>query len=456
MVQMQKRYLGLDSHFTYGNLFRFVLSPILMMVFTSIYGVVDGFFISNFSEATPEACKTAFSAINVIMPITMILGAVGFMIGTGGTAIVSKTLGEGDKERANNYFSFLIYATVVIGIIISVVAIIFLESIARLLGIDDQMMPFALTYGRIVIAFTPTYMLQSMFQSFFITAERPKLGFKATLIAGCTNMVLDALFVWLFKWSVAGAAIATGISQLVGAIIPIVYFTSKRNDSLLRLGKGNFNGKVLLDTCTNGASELVSNISGSIVSIVFNKQLINIAGQDGPAAYGVMMYVNFIYVAIFIGYAIGTAPIIGFNYGAKNKDELKNIFTKSLKIMAVFGVIMTILAFLLAKPISKIFVGYDENLYNMTVNAFRLFCFSFVFTGFGIFGSSMFTALGNGAVSAIISFLRTLVFQIACVLVLPIFWGINGVWLSMLFAEILSSLVTIIFWITKRKKYGYV
>lgn len=453
---MQKQYVGLDSHFTYKNLFRFVLSTILMMVFTSIYGVVDGFFVSNFSEPTAEACKTAFSAINVIMPITMILGALGFMIGTGGTAIVSKTLGEGDKKKANEYFSFLVYAAAVLGVIVAVVAIIFLEDIARLLDITDAMMPYALTYGRIVIAFTPTYMLQSMFQSFFITAERPKLGFTATLIAGCTNMLLDALFVWIFRWGVAGAAIATGISQTVGTIIPIMYFTSKRNDSLLRLGKGKFDFKVLLDTCTNGSSELVSNISSSVVSIVFNKQLMKLAGENGPAAYGVMMYVNFIYVAIFIGYAIGTAPVIGFNYGAKNKNELKNIFTKSLKIMGIFGVIMSLLAFCLAKPISWVFVGRDEELFNMTVAAFKLFSFSFVFTGFGIFGSSMFTALGNGAVSAIISFLRTLVFQIACVLILPEFLGINGVWLSMLFAEILSTIVTVIFWITKRKKYGYI
>lgn len=453
---MQKRYIGLDSHFTYGNLFRFVLSPILMMVFTSIYGVVDGFFISNFSETTPEACTTAFSAVNVIMPVTMILGAFGFMIGTGGTAIVSKTLGEGNREKANDYFSFLIYATIVIGIVLSVLTIIFLEPIAKLLGVDENMMSYALTYGRIVIAFTPLFMLQSMFQSFFITAERPKLGFTSTLAAGCTNMVLDAVFVMIFRWGVAGAAVATGISQLVGAVIPIVYFTSKRNDSLLRLGKGTFNGKVLLDTCTNGSSELVSNISGSIVSIVFNKQLMNLVGENGPAAYGVMMYVNFIYLAIFIGYAIGTAPVIGYNYGAKNTLELKNIFKKSLKIMAVFGVTMTVLAFVLAEPVSKIFVGQNPELYQMTVNAFRLFCFSFVFTGFGIFGSSMFTALGNGAISAIISFLRTLVFQIACVLILPKFFGINGVWLSMLFAEILSTLVTVAFFIVKRKKYNYI
>lgn len=446
---MQKTHIGLDSHFTYKKLFGFVLSPILMMVFTSIYGVVDGLFVSN------VVGKTAFAAINVIMPLTMILGAFGFMIGTGGTAIVSKTLGEGDKKRANNYFSFLVYATAVMGVILSVTTIIILPYVAPLFGVDEEMAPYALSYGRIVIGFTPLFMIQSLFHSFFITAEKPKLGFIVTVISGCTNMVLDALFVWAFKWGVEGAAVATGISQLVGATIPVFYFTSKRNDSLLKLGKGDFNGKVFLKTCTNGSSELVSNISGSLVSIVFNRQLLHIAGQNGVSAYGVMMYVNFIYVAIFIGYAIGTAPVIGFNYGAKNNDELKNVFKKSLVIMGAFGVVMSLFAFLLSEPISRVFVGYDEELCDMTAKAFKLFCFSFVFTGFGIFGSSMFTALGNGLVSAIISFLRTLVFQISCVMILPEFLGINGVWLSMLFAEILATLVTVIFWIAKRKKYNY-
>lgn len=446
---MQREYIGLDSHFTYKKLFKFVASPIMMMVFTSIYGVIDGLFVSNF------AGKTAFAAINAIMPLTMILGGIGFMIGTGGTAIVSQTLGAGEKEKANNYFSFLVYATIVIGVTVSAITIIILPHITHLFSIDEQMLPYALKYARIVISFTPTFMLQSLFHSFFITAEKPMHGFVVTVIAGLTNIALDALFVVGFKMGVGGAALATGLSQAVGAGLPIIYFTSKKNDSLLRLSKGTFDFKVLLKTITNGSSELVNNISSSVVSIVFNSQLFALAGQNGISAYGVMMYVNFIYIAIFIGYAIGTAPIIGFNYGAQNDLELKNIFKKSLVLMGILGVIMSLLAFVLSTPISKIFVGYDEELCNMTAQAFKLFCFSFIFTGFGIFGSSMFTALGNGLISAVISFLRTLVFQIACVMILPKFWGINGVWLSMLIAEILSSMITVTFWIIKRKKYKY-
>ncbi len=440
--------IRLSDHFSYKKLMRFVFPTILMMIFTSIYGVVDGFFISNYVG------KTAFAAVNFIMPVLMILGAIGFMIGTGGTAIVSQTLGEGDNEKANRYFSFLVYVTTITGFVLAILGEILIPYVAKWLGATEDMFDICVLYSRIIIVAIPAYMLQNLFQAFFTTAEKPNLGFVVTLIAGCTNIVLDAVAVGALKWGVAGAAIATAVSQLVGAIIPIVYF-SKKNGSLLKLGKCSFYGKVLLKTCTNGSSEFVSNISGSLVSMVFNAQLLRLAGEDGVSAYGVMMYVCFIYVAIFIGYSIGTAPIIGFNYGAENHSELKNIFKKSLILMGIFGVLMTLLAAALAPTVSKIFVGYDEALCEMTTNAFYLFSLSFVFTGFGIFGSSLFTALGSGSISAAISFLRTLVFQIGSVLILPIFFDVNGVWLSMLSAEILSTLVTVVFFFTKRKKYHF-
>lgn len=440
--------IKLSDHFSYKNLLRFVFPTILMMIFTSIYGVVDGLFISNFVG------KTAFAAVNFIMPFLMILGAVGFMIGTGGTAIVSKTLGEGENEKANCYFSFLVYVTAVLGVVIAVLGELLIPYVTRWLGASEDMFDICVLYGRIIMTAVPFYMLQNLFQAFFTTAEKPKLGFAVTFVAGCTNMVLDALMVAVFKWGVAGAAIATALSQTVGAVIPLIYF-AKKNSSLLRFTKCPFYGKVLLKTCTNGSSEFVSNISGSVVGMVFNSQLMRLAGENGVSAYGVMMYVCFIYVAIFIGYAIGTAPIIGFNYGAQNHKELKNIFKKSMILMAIFGVLMTLLAIVLAPWISRLFVGYDEELCEMTTKAFYLFSLSFVFTGFGIFGSSLFTALGNGAISAILSFLRTLVFQIGSVLILPIFFDIDGVWLSMLSAEILATILTVILCYTKRKKYHY-
>lgn len=448
--------IKLSDHFSYKRLLKFTMPPIFMMVFTSIYGVVDGLFVSNFAGKTP------FAAINLIMPVLMILGSLGFMIGTGGTAIVSQLLGEGKKEDADRFFSLMIYVTLGGGIVFAALGEATISFIARAMidgknleaDVAEIMFDNAVLYGRIILLTIPCYMLQNVFQAFFTTAEKPMLGFVITLAAGCTNILFDGIFVGVAKTGVAGAAIATCMSQVVGAVIPFFYFLRK-NNSLLRLCKPKFSGRVLLKTCTNGSSEFVSNISGSLVSMVYNHQLLKLAGENGISAYGVMMYVNFIYVAIFIGYSIGAAPVIGYNYGAKNKSELKNICKKSLTLMGLFGIAMTLFAVVLAAPIAKIFVGYDAELYEMTKNAFYIYSLSFLFTGFSIFSSSMFTALGDGLVSAVISFMRTLVFQIVCAVVLPIFWGLTGVWLSMLFAEILATGVAVVLLVTMRKKYGY-
>lgn len=440
--------IRLSDNFSYKKLLCFVAPPILMMVFTSIYGVIDGLFISNF------AGKTAFAGVNLIMPFLMVLGSLGFMIGTGGTAVVSKLLGEGKNEKANVFFSLFVLVTFTGGLVFAVLGEIIIEDIAVLLGATEAMLPYSVLYGRIIMCTVPFFMLQNVFQAFFSAAEKPLLGFIITLSAGCTNILLDGIFVGVFDAGVTGAAAATCISQLIGGIAPLIYFSSA-NSSLLRLKKPEFNGRVLAKCCANGASEFVSNVSTSIVSIVFNYQLMRIAGENGVSAYGVLMYVNFIYFAIFIGYSIGTAPIIGFNYGAGNVKELKNIFKKSLLLMGIFGIIMSALAVILANPIAKIYVGYDAELFEMTVNAFYIFSLSFIFSGFAIFVSSMFTALGSGLISAAVSFLRTLVFQISAVFILPVFFGLSGVWASMLAAEILATAVAAVFCAAKRKKYLY-
>ena len=439
--------IRLSDNFSYKKLLCFVAPPILMMVFTSIYGVIDGLFISNF------AGKTAFAGVNLIMPFLMVLGSLGFMIGTGGTAVVSKLLGEGKNEKANGFFSLFVLVTFTGGLVFAVLGEIIIEDIAVLLGATEAMLPYSVLYGRIIMCTVPFFMLQNVFQAFFSAAEKPLLGFIITLSAGCTNILLDGIFVGVFDAGVTAAA-ATCISQLIGGIAPLIYFSSA-NSSLLRLKKPEFNGRVLAKCCANGASEFVSNVSTSIVSIVFNYQLMRIAGENGVSAYGVLMYVNFIYFAIFIGYSIGTAPIIGFNYGAGNVKELKNIFKKSLLLMGIFGIIMSALAVILANPIAKIYVGYDAELFEMTVNAFHIFSLSFIFSGFAIFVSSMFTALGSGLISAAVSFLRTLVFQISAVFILPVFFGLSGVWASMLAAEILATAVAAVFCAAKRKKYLY-
>lgn len=441
-------HIQLSDHFNYIKLLRFVASPILMMVFTSVYGVVDGFFISNYTGKTP------FAAVNLIYPFLMILGSVGFMLGTGGAAVVSKLLGEGDRENADKYFSLFVYATIVSGVIFAAVGEAIVPFVAKWFKATDDMLPHCVLYGRIILATMPCFMLQNVFQAFFSTAEKPTLGFIITVFAGCANIALDGILVGALDMGVSGAAIATGISQIIGAILPLAYFFS-RNSGLLRLGRARWNFRVLVKACSNGLSEFVSNVSASVVSIVFNFQLMRLVGENGVSAYGVMMYVNFIYVAIFIGYAIGTAPIIGYNYGAQNHDELKNIFKKSMVLMGIIGIIMTGLALGLAYPISKMYVGYDAELLDMTTNAFYIFAFSFVFSGYSIFSSSMFTAFGNGVISAVISFLRTLVFQLATVMVLPIFFGVTGVWVSMLVAEVLATAVAVALCIAKRNRYSY-
>lgn len=440
--------IKLSDHFNLKRLIRFVLPSITMMIFISIYSVVDGFFVSNYAGKLP------FAALNLICPIPMMLGAVGFMIGTGGSAIVAKTLGERKEKLANEYFSMLVFVTIFAGIILTVLGQIFIQPIASALGAEGEMLKYCVLYARIILCALPAFMLQNVFQSFLITAEKPYLGLIVTTLAGVTNIALDFLFVGVFKFGLAGAASATALSQAVGGIVPFIYFLRK-NSSLLRLTKAKLYIKVIIKTCTNGASELMTNISMSVVNIVYNIQLMKLIGEDGVSAYGVIMYVNFIFIAVFIGYSIGSAPIIGYNYGAQNHYELKNIFKKSLTVISSFGIVMTVLSQLLASPLTNIFVGYDSQLSSMTSYGLRLNAISFLFCGINIFGSSMFTALGNGVVSAAISFLRTLVFQIICVLILPIFFDITGIWIAVAAAEFLSIVITVWFIIKNRKKYHY-
>lgn len=440
--------IQLSDHFGYKKLIRFTLPSIFMMIFTSIYGVVDGFFVSNFVG------KTSFAAVNLIIPFLMCLSTVGFMLGTGGSALVSKTYGEGDKEKAQKLFSLFVYATLVIGTVIAVVAFIFLRPIAVLLGAEGELLELCVQYGRISLISMPFFMLQLEFQSFFVAAEKPQLGFFITVGAGITNMVLDAVLIAVLDLGISGAAMATATSEIIGGIFPLIYF-SRKNSSILRLTKTGFDGKALLKACTNGSSELMSNLSMSLVNMLYNLQLIKYAGEDGIAAYGVLMYLNFVFLAMFIGYSIGTAPIISYHYGAQNHSELKSIVKKSYAIIGILSVSMLIMGEILSRPLATIFTSYDKTLYDLTVNGFTIFAFSFLFAGVAIFGSSFFTALNNGLVSAIISFLRTLIFQILAILLLPIILGINGIWLSIVVAELMAFIVTAIFTIALKNRYHY-
>ncbi len=446
--------IHLWEHFSYKKLMKAVLPTILMMVCTSLYNIVDGVFVSNFT--TTEA----FAGLNLIVPVTMIIGSLGFMLGTGGSALTAMTLGKQNKERANQIFSMIVYFTVIFGAVVSAVVFVFLEPIAKVLGsiggevASQEMIDYAVVYGRILLGFEVMFMLQNLFQSFFVVAEKANVGFIVTIIAGLTNVVLDALFIAVFKWGIVGAAVATGISQTVGAVIAIVYFVRK-NSSLLRLTKARLEFMPLLKACTNGSSEFLSNIATSVVSILFNIQLLKYAGVNGVAAYGIIMYASFIFNAVFIGYSIGMAPIVGYNFGARNTNELKNIRKKSLIITLIFSIIMVTLTELLAGVMSSIFSHGDAELLELTTHGFRLYGISFALCGFNIFTSGFFTALNDGLVSAIVSFTRTAVLQVACVLIMPIWFELDGIWLSVVVAEVLALCVSFAFLIAKRKKYSY-
>ena len=440
--------IQLSDHFSYSKLIKFTLPTIAMMIFTSIYGVVDGVFVSNCVGSD------AFAAVNLIMPIIMILGSVGFMIGTGGSAIVSKTLGEGKKEKANEYFSMLVYLCVVSGVILSVIGIIFTGPIAVLLGAKGSIAKDCVTYGRTVFFMLTGLFLQNAFQSFLVVAEKPKLGLFVTLLAGFTNMFLDFLFVYVLRFGVFGAALATGISQFVGSVIPIIYFAGGKNN-VLKLTKCRFNKDIIIKTCINGSSEMVTNMSMSLVNILYNMQLMKYIGTNGVVVYGIIMYVGFIFVGTYMGYAVGSAPVISYHYGAGNKDELKNLFKRSLTIIIVSSVVMTLIAEIIAGYLAGIFVSYDNNLLELTTEAIRIYAVSYLISGVNIFASSFFTALNNGVVSAVISFMRMFVFQIVMILLLPVVLGISGIWTAVIAAEVLSVVISVMFLVKNRKKYSY-
>jgi len=440
--------IQLSDHFTYSKLLRFVAPSVLMMIFTSIYSIVDGFFVSNYVSTT------AFSAVNLMAPIFIIVSAVGFMVGAGGTALTAKLLGEKRSDDANRVFSLMIYALIVGGIALTVASLALPKPIAMALGATGELLTLSINYARIILLGNTFFMLQNVFQNFLIAAEKPKFGLLITAIAGITNMILDYLLVGLLGWGIEGAALATVISQMVGAVIPLLYFILP-NSSLLQLTHTRFDGRALSKACTNGSSELMTNVSASVVTVLYNYQLLKLANEGGVAAYGAIMYVNFLFSAVFFGFCLGSAPAISYQYGAGNKKELQNLYRKSMRVIGITGLLMGLISFSLASPFSHLFIKDDPNLCQMTMRGFQLYACSFLLFGFNVFGSTFFTALNNGGVSALLSFSRTLVFQCASILLLPLILGTDGIWLATVAAELLSLAVTVPFFLCKRKQYGY-
>ncbi len=448
MISGNELKIKLSDHFDYKRLVRFVTPTVFMLIVTSIYGIVDGFFVSNFIG------KDAFAGVNLVMPMLMALGALGFMIGTGGSALISKTLGEGKKDKANTYFTTLLVVTVIGGIILTVIGFLALDPFVRLLGADESILKECMLYGQTVMICLTFYMLQNSFQSFLVVAEKPSMGLMISIVTGIMNIVLDFIFIYYFKWGIQGAALATTLSIIIGAIVPIVYFL-RPNTSALKITKPHFEYKMLVKVCTNGSSEMVTNLSASFIGMLFNYQLLHFAGANGVAAYGVIMYVNIIFMSFFFGYSIGVTPVIGYNYGAQNKEELRSLLKKSLILTTYVSVFMCILSIVLAKPLGMLFVGYDQTLLDMTIHGMKVYALSFLVCGFNIFFTSLFTALNNGVISATLSVVRILVFQILMVFILPLFLGLDGIWLSVFVAEILAVVVGIVFVVMKNKTYHY-
>ena len=440
--------ISISEHFGYRKLLRFTVPSMVMMVFTSVYSIVDGMFVSNFVG------KTAFAAINLIFPFLMVLGVLGYMLGTGGSALVAKMLGEGQKERANRVFSLLVVSGAASGVGFGLVGIVLLRQVSLLLGADEAMVGLCVEYGRIVLLALPFFILQYMFQSLMVTAERPRMGMWVTVAAGLMNIVLDFVLIVVLGMGLRGAALATAMSQVTGGLVPVVYFLMP-NGSPLWLVRPVMDWRALLQACTNGLSEFFGNVSGSVVSMCYNYQLMRYIGEDGVSAYGVIMYVQFIFFAVFLGYTIGSSPIVSYCHGAKNHAELHNIFARSLRIIGVMGVMLTIAMELLAWPLTKAFVGYDEALFELSRRAFMIYGLSYVLVGFNFYASAFFTALNNGVLSAVLATVRALVFEVAAVFVLPMVLGAEYIWFSVLFAEVMSLTLSAALLLANRKRYHY-
>ena len=443
-----KHQIQLSDHFTYGRLLRFVFPSIVMLIFTSIYSVVDGLFVSNLVG------DNALAAINIVWPLAMMVGAFGFMLGSGGSAEIARAMGQGEPERARRYFTSLVLAVIAIGTVLSVLCCLFMEELSRLFGASDLLLEDCVTYGFIMLAGSVPFMLQSCFQSYLLAAERPKLGLWLTVAAGLTNAVLDYVFIGLMDMGVAGAAWATVAGYLVGGIIPLLYFLLP-NKSPLRFTRTHAYPRMLMKSCANGSSELMTNISASAVNVLYNIQVMHLAGEAGVAALSIILYVNFVFISAFIGLGMGAAPLFSYHYGRGNTDELKSLFRKCITVLTVLSVTMAVTSQVFNEPLTRLFVDFDQSLVDMTVHGFRIFAVSFLFAGTNIFGSMFFTALGDGLDSALISFLRTLLFQCGAIWLLPRLWGLDGVWVATTAAELMAICVTVSLFLLRRKRYGY-
>lgn len=442
--------IKLSDHFTYIRLLRFTMPTILMLLSASLYGVVDGLFIANC------AGKTAFAAVNLIWPFPMLLGAIGYMFGAGGCALVSKTMGEGYYERARSYFTMLTITAVACGFLFASIGIFFIDDIANMLGAKSGMIHVnCVVYGRYIMAAMPLFILQCMFQPYMIAAEKPKWGLAIIFVAGCVNVLLDYYFLYNKNMGVAGAGLATMISQAVGAVLPMFLFVGKKHSKLYFVSKIKIEPLVLAKTCANGASEFIVNASMPFVNLLYVYALWKVAGEDGVGAYGVIMYVNIVFFSFYNGLAMGSSPIISFHYGAHQMYEVRNVKRIVFCLLSISGLLLFVVAELTSPMIAGLFSKGDEVFGDIIERSFSLYALSFLFAPYNIYASAFFTALNNGKVSAAISFSRILFFQVGALLTLPIWFGIDGFWMALPIAEVLCLGLSIFLYLKFKPLYNY-
>ena len=419
-----------------------------MMLFTSMYGVVDGLYLSHFSG------KEAFAAITLIIPLPLLIGAWAYMIGAGGSAVIAKAIASDRQKDANEYFSFLVLISVLGSILLAGIGEIFLEPCAKLLGANDEMLPFCMTYGRILIAAVPLYVLQNVFQSFLTVAEHPKIGLAINLVSAFLNMALNFVFIRITNEVVTAVALATVVSQFVGGITPFVFFVRSKSTTL-RFGRPHMPMSLLGPVFANGVSEFVSEIFHPLASVMYNYKLMELTGLNGVAAYGVLMNVGFLFGSVFLGFAVGSAPLFTYKYEREDHDELHSLFIKSTISVVLMGFLLYGVACMIEGPFAAEFFGGDELLITMTEEAFALHSLSYMVMGLAVFASAFFTAIHDSRVSFLISFLRTLLFEVLAILLLPMLFDLNGVWAASLTSEVLTLLVTVGLLISKKEKYQY-
>ena len=438
---------SISKDFGFFSLLQFALPTMVMMVFMSLYTIVDGIFLSRLVGSN------ALSALNIVFPIINILMAIGIMLATGGSAVIAKKLGEGKEEEARRDFTFLIVAGVAGGLLMMAIGTIFLEELCKVLGSTKILLGDCKTYLQISLFFAPACMLQLLFQTFFVTAGRPNIGLTMTILGGVTNILMDYVLMGPAQMGIAGAALATGFGQLVPAIIGLLYFSFSRHSLFFTMPKADF--KMLLQSCMNGSSEMVSNLSSAIITYLFNIIMLRLLGEDGVAAITIVLYGQFLFNALYLGFSMGVAPVISFNYGSGNRQLLQKVYGICLKFVPVSSLIVAILALLFTPVIVGIFTSREEGIYEIAVHGFFLFSFNYFLAGMNIFASAMFTALSNGKISAIISFARTFIFIAICIILLPFVLGVNGVWIAVPVAEFLTLFLSCFYLIHYKKVYGY-